>query len=274
MRVLRVVWYLILFSLLTLVTQVGGVIFILALLIRHLIWRKKKQKRRRTLLLAGTFLGVYVVVCFVLLPPLAKLAFEREPLPVFNAQVAPLTIWTAILNRHYVTSTMKEVMEELGEEMTEEFPDHTVLYLDAGFPLFNRFPLPPHLSHNDGQKVDIAFVYQEKETGNFVKEAHTWLGYGGCEVPAAQEWDKPAECEAQGYWQYSLLQRLNGGLDGGIKLDRKRTVRMIQLLAQNRRINKMFLEPHLKTRWGLASAKVRYHGCQAVRHDDHVHIQF
>lgn len=274
MRFLRVVWYLILFSLLTLITQIGGLVFILAFFIRHLIWRKKKEKRRRTLLLVGTFSGLYVVMCFVLLPIVAKLAFDREPLPVFHEKVAPLTIWTAILNRHYVTSSMKGVMEELGEQMTEEFPDHTVLYLDAGFPLFNHLPLPPHLSHNDGQKVDIAFVYQEKETGNFVKKAHSWLGYGGCEVPTSQEWDKPAECEAQGYWQYSLLNKLAGGLDDEIQLDQQRTVRMIQLLAQDTRINKMFVEPHLKTRWRLASSKVRYHGCQAVRHDDHVHIQF
>lgn len=226
------------------------------------------------MLLIGTFSGLYALTCFVILPPVANVAFDRKPLQVFNSEVVPLTIWTAVLNRHYVSSDMKKVMEELGEQMAEEFPGHTVLYLDAGFPLFDRFPLPPHLSHNDGQKVDIAFVYQEKEGGTFVKEAHNWLGYGGCEVPTSKEWDKPAECEAQGYWQYSLLNKLAGGLDDEIQLDRQRTVRMIQLLAQDARINKMFLEPHLKTRWGLSSSKVRYHGCQAVRHDDHVHIQF
>ncbi len=32
-------------------------------------------------------------------------------------------------------------------------------------------------------------------------------------------------------------------------------------------------KPHLKTRLKLSSAKIRFHGCQAVRHDDHIHVQ-
>ena len=31
--------------------------------------------------------------------------------------------------------------------------------------------------------------------------------------------------------------------------------------------------PHLKARLGLNSNKVRFHGCHAVRHDDHFHVQ-
>ncbi|MFT5619364.1 MAG: hypothetical protein ACI85I_002607, partial [Arenicella sp.] len=37
---------------------------------------------------------------------------------------------------------------------------------------------------------------------------------------------------------------------------------------------KVFIEPHLKTRLGLENySKIRFHGCQAVRHDDHIHVQ-
>ena len=43
---------------------------------------------------------------------------------------------------------------------------------------------------------------------------------------------------------------------------------------QNKAIKKIFIEPHLKTRWGLKNyQKIRYHGCHAVRHDDHIHVQ-
>ncbi|NNE79114.1 MAG: hypothetical protein HKN18_02480 [Silicimonas sp.] len=36
---------------------------------------------------------------------------------------------------------------------------------------------------------------------------------------------------------------------------------------------KIFLEPHLADRLGVAGDKVRFQGCRAARHDDHIHIQ-
>jgi hypothetical protein len=35
----------------------------------------------------------------------------------------------------------------------------------------------------------------------------------------------------------------------------------------------MIVQPHLKSRLKLKSTKIRFHGCKAVRHDDHIHIQ-
>jgi len=36
---------------------------------------------------------------------------------------------------------------------------------------------------------------------------------------------------------------------------------------------KIFIEPHLVKRLKLASNKIRFQGCRAVRHDDHLHVQ-
>ena len=39
-------------------------------------------------------------------------------------------------------------------------------------------------------------------------------------------------------------------------------------------IKKIFIEPHLKQRLGLQKEnKIRFHGCGAVRYDDHKHVQ-
>jgi hypothetical protein len=55
--------------------------------------------------------------------------------------------------------------------------------------------------------------------------------------------------------------------------DSKRTKSMIQFILQEKNTGKIFIEPHLKTRMNLQNNKIRFHGCRAVRHDDHVHLQ-
>ena len=50
--------------------------------------------------------------------------------------------------------------------------------------------------------------------------------------------------------------------------------RILLLFSRHPDIDKIFLEPHLKSRLRLSSyGKIRFHGCAAVRHDDHIHIQ-
>ena len=58
------------------------------------------------------------------------------------------------------------------------------------------------------------------------------------------------------------------------EFDEKKTADFIKSCASSPFIKKIFIEPHLKSRLELSGyKKVRYHGCQAVRHDDHIHIQ-
>ena len=44
-------------------------------------------------------------------------------------------------------------------------------------------------------------------------------------------------------------------------------------MLKNSNTHKIFIEPHLKQRLGIKNQKVRFHGCGAVRHDDHIHLQ-
>jgi murein endopeptidase len=51
------------------------------------------------------------------------------------------------------------------------------------------------------------------------------------------------------------------------------THELIAAYARDKQIGKIFLEPHLKTRLSLAYGKISGVQCEAVRHDDHFHIQ-
>lgn len=47
----------------------------------------------------------------------------------------------------------------------------------------------------------------------------------------------------------------------------------LQWLGHDDRVGKVFIEPHLKVKFGAESEKVRFQGCRAARHDDHIHVQ-
>lgn len=84
----------------------------------------------------------------------------------------------------------------------------------------------------------------------------------------------PKKCDEQGFFQYSFLRKLVPQHSAAYQLDETITKKLIQRLSSDSAIRKIFLEPHLKQRWGFTNdPKVRFHGCHAVRHDDHIHIQ-
>lgn len=161
---------------------------------------------------------------------------------------------------------------DAAAEMNKEFPGTAITYLDANFPFINGFPMVFHLSHNDGKKLDLSFFYIDKKSGQPVNGSPSFIGYGICEEPRADEMKVP--CEEQGYWQYSLERKWTPQSARKYFLfDSVRTKRLAELIASQSSIQKVFIEPHLKQRLGLKSGKVRFHGCHAARHDDHLHIQ-
>lgn len=249
-----------LFALLTILTQIGGIVYLISL------WVNKKVRFPHGRLKLLTFPLLYTVCTFIIIPPLASLG-GRTSLPIFtSADVKPLTIWTCILNRHYVKPELKKAVEEIGYEMGP------VYYLDANFPFFDGFPLLPHWSHNDGKKLDLAFLYRDKK-GN-ISHPFSFLGYGYCEEPIGDEINIPKQCAEQGFFQYSFLRKLVSQHSAAYQLDETITKKLIQRLSSDFAIRKIFLEPHLKQRWGFSNdPNIRFHGCHAVRHDDHIHVQ-
>ncbi len=57
------------------------------------------------------------------------------------------------------------------------------------------------------------------------------------------------------------------------KLDEERTRELVRLFAEDKSVRKILIEPHLKSRLKLGQYdKIRFQGCKAARHDDHIHV--
>jgi hypothetical protein len=270
-RILRVLLHILVVLLLTILTQVGGLAYLICLFlkrrVRSLGWKKK-------LINFSVFMAVYSVLSFVILPIAASSFYHRKALPISHSALKPLRMFTYLMNRHYVHEDLYSVLLSEAEQMQEEFPETVTYYLDACFPLGTKFPLLPHWSHNDGRKIDLAFYYTDVTTKKYKNGSPSWLGYGVCELPIIGEENMPEFCAEKGYFQYSFLEKIVPQYKkGNYVFDRTRTKSLIDKLTTSSKIKKIFIEPHLKKRMKLTSSKIRFHGCHAVRHDDHIHVQ-
>ena len=274
-RLLSILKFILIFALLTLTTQVGGLVYLAYNPLGIWIKRQIKQPFRSWAVRMLVFSGMMVITSLVIVPPIAR-KLGRVPLPWRSSPSAPLQpigFWVVLANRNYVKPELKAAIEAISSVTQAQDPGTVITYLDAGFPFWDGFPLWPHLSHYDGKKLDIGFVYRDVTTGKRINQSPALLGYGFSELPAAGEYDRPAECAAKGYWQYSLLRRLTGARPN-CQFDASANKALLQRIAADERIRKILLEPHLKTRLGLTGyVKIRLHGCNAVRHDDHIHIE-
>jgi hypothetical protein len=262
------------FLLLTVLTQIGGLIYLFH---RFVLKRTKAkfQKQKIQLLLGPVqFVLLYLLFTFAIVPPLAR-TFGRTPLPVFSeSHLSPHSFFTCLLNRHYVRPQLKKNLLLVSEEIQSQYNGIEVNYLDANFPFIDGFPLLPHLSHNDGKKIDLSFFYKDKTTGQCSDQRPSPIGYGICEEPLENEVNTALTCQQQGRWQYSILKKIVPEFfRRNLILDEKRTAQLINHLVATPSIQKIFIEPHLKNRMKLVSGKIRFHGCQAVRHDDHIHVE-
>jgi hypothetical protein len=260
--------------LLTVVTQVGGIVLVISLAISWRLNKKINSFRKRFAIGIGLFSFIYLLFVFAIVPLAAKL-FGRVPLPLFESNhVRPANAITFILNRNYVRPELKRIVYVVAGEMNEKYPGTTLNYLDANFPFIDKFPLFPHLSHSDGKKLDLSFLYKDSETKMETNEVPSWIGYGICEEPQQGEENRPEYCEKKGYWQYSALkENLSQESKKDFIFDEARTKVMINYFVKENNLGKILIEPHLKSRLQLTSRKIRLHGCNAVRHDDHLHVQ-
>jgi hypothetical protein len=259
---------------LTVVSQIGGAVLLTAMTFFPAINKKVTGRWKQTFCKVTLFVVLYFISIVLLVPPIASL-FGRVPLPVFKTNgLQPLNRITCLLNRHYVKPQLRETILIASAQIEKKYPGSVVNYLDANFPFIDKFPLFPHLSHNDGKKLDLAFMYRDAETGKKTSSHPSFIGYGVCEEPLSNEHNMPGLCKQKGFWQYSFLKVV---VPQNKKLhyvfDAARTGDLVRALGGLNAVGKIFIEPHLLERLKLTSAKIRYHGCQAVRHDDHIHVQ-
>ncbi|WP_332712347.1 hypothetical protein [Pelagibacterium mangrovi] len=188
----------------------------------------------------------------------------RVPLPCWSeGTLKSQSVLYCLLHRHYVVPELREVAQDLADAVDAQFPGTVTLTLDASLP-FGNFPLVPHLSHNDGRKLDLAFYYGD-ETGYRPGATRSPIGYFAFEEgPTACEADLPTM-----RWNLEWLQPFWHDLS----LEVERTRFAVQWLADDPRVTRIFLEPHLAQSLGLSSPKIRFQGCNAARHDDHIHFE-
>lgn len=168
---------------------------------------------------------------------------------------------------------MQKVLADETNKMHTQY-GVTTYYLDACFPFRKGFPLLPHLSHNNGKKVDLAFYYTSPQTGKQQHGSPSPIGYGVGEPPRKNEIQQAEICKQKGYWQYSFIQNLIGRFrKSNYAFDETKTKQMVELILKNAEIGKVFIEPHLANRMGIKNPKLKFQGCHSVRHDDHIHIQ-
>jgi hypothetical protein len=270
-RVLMLAGRLLLFLFLTLLTEVGGV----AYLVGAAVGRVRRNhtsfcSRKITPSLVG--LGVYLAMTLVAVPPLAQ-ALGRVRLAcgtVSDGRVVAATWLTCALNRGYVTPELWHLLDELGLAVSHRFPGSKLTMLEGNFPFINGFPLLPHLSHRDGKEADLAFFYRRAADGAIIPNGSpSWVGYFIYERPGLSERSACAGLWTPLRWNFAWFQPAK--LEW--VLDEERTAWMLRWLKARSAVTRIFVEPYLAQRLNVSGGKVHFQGCHAARHDDHVHIE-
>lgn len=261
-------WLLIfLVVLLTVVTQIGGLVLWFCTPVFG--WLNRRLRGHGPALRSGVCLGFFVAAYLgasVASIPLAG-AFGRTPLDcglTGETPYGPRTIWTCLLNRHYATLPAQRALQKVSWEVSANFKESRVAYLDAGFPFFDWFPMFPHLSHGNGRKIDLALIYRGSHA------TPSPIGYWGFAPPRQGDPRPCAGREGWLRWNMSWLQPLLPDLD----LDDRRTAELLSALTRSPGVRRVLIETHLRQRLGLDHPKIRFQGCRAARHDDHIHVDF
>jgi len=260
---LKFIFDILLFVILTVLTQIGGIIYLVSLTFSH---KWKTRLKHKNLVV---FTGLYLVATLLIVPFIAPF-FGRERVH-HTSLISPTNYLTVLLNRNYVQPRLNELLKQTETRL--EGTNIKIHYLDANFPFINQFPLLPHLSHNDGKKIDLSLDYESAD-GKISNKQKSISGYGVFANPLSKEHNQITTCLKSGHSQYDYSKYLTlGSINKNLIFSKKGTKKLIKSLLKNKDLGKIFIEPHLKNRMNLTSNRIRYHGCQSVRHDDHIHVQ-
>lgn len=234
--------------LLTLLTQLGGLAWLAALIFR---------KRLLAFVLGYALLWAAALV----MAPL----FGRVPLSCTTDGPLQMRSWVFCLtNRNYMTPELRDALTDTATALNQDYPGTPLQVLDASFPFVTGFPLLPHLSHDDGEKADVALLYRRDGTyaPGFTPSPVGYFAFEPGPTHCPPVWPSLR-------WDLDWLQPLWPDHS----LDADRTSLVLRLLARDTRITRIFIEPHLKARLGVQGGTIGFQGCRAARHDDHIHVQ-
>jgi hypothetical protein len=267
----------IVFVVLTALTQIGGIVFVVSvLLVSWLLGSRDWNLLFRWIAHLLGFAMIYTAVTVAAVPPLAR-EFGRHPLPCLPSakrSYGALHPAYCLLNRHYVSARAHRMLSALAKAMNRVSPGTTVAYLDAGFPFLDGFPMFPHVLHDDGRSVDLAFFYTNSRGVYRRGLARSAIGYWAFEQPRHGETRSCRQDIGFGLRRnLGFLQRYWRPL----RLDRARTKAMTEWLVREGPkygVERVYLEPHLVNRFAIASPLLKFQGCHAERHDDHIQVRF
>ena len=175
-----------------------------------------------------------------------------------------------VKTRHYVTPAFREALLRAADRVARERPGAVVRYMEASWPSGVR-PMPPHHSHGDGRQIDLAVFYEDRAGRALDRpppspNRRLLRGYGAYEPPRR---------EAERVCVGGPASAPDPPAGRHWRLDAARTQALVDALLAERGVRRIFLEPHLKRRLGYGGeARVRFAGCDAARHDDHLHVDY
>lgn len=195
-----------------------------------------------------------------------------EPLPCVTGALQPVSGVYCKRDRHFVAPAVKKVLSKVAAELAVAYPGAVVRYMEASWPSGVK-PMPPHLSHGDGRQIDLALFYQDRRGKGLARPPRAAgppiaPGYGAYEPPRREQ-------ERVCVGDRGHHDRPDPPATRAWRLDEARTADLIRRLIAEPQVKRVFLEPHLKSRMGFGGEpKVRFAGCGAARHDDHLHVDF
>ena len=122
-RVLNIIGIVLLFIFLTLLTQIGGIVYLLCLPIFRFYKKRVGRPILHIALNISTFCFLYAFTTFIVVPPLAE-KYGRVPMPYdeMNPHLRQHNRWTVILNRHYVVPALLAVTEGVAQKLAASDP--------------------------------------------------------------------------------------------------------------------------------------------------------
>lgn len=173
-------------------------------------------------------------------------------------------------DRHFVTPTTRDALIDTATAMRRLHPGEVLRFMDASGP-DGRKPFPPHRSHGDGRQIDLGLYYTDVQGRplNVFPATDRYGGYWPAEPP------RPGKEVACPQGRPGRAEKPDPPADRPWRLDEARTKALVETLIADRRVRRVLIEPHLERRFGLwGHPKLRFAGCQAARHDDHLHVDF
>jgi len=129
-KVFKILLHIIIFGLLTILTQIGGIVYLLSLYLNKLLKRNFKFKPLLT------FLGLYLISTLLIVPLIAPM-FGREKVE-HTEKIRPTNYMTVLLNRNYVRPQLNKLLKTTTSDLKDS--NIRINYLDANFPFINKFP--------------------------------------------------------------------------------------------------------------------------------------